>query len=80
MELTDGKTILRGLEYETINNLDRDTTLPGAKILVSGPVTFRRGMLLLTGKNTQILGGYVEDLFDRNGPMETALHALYVTR
>lgn len=35
-------------------------------------------MLLLTGKNTQILGGYVEDLFEKNGAMETALHALYV--
>lgn len=78
LELTDGKTILRGLEYETINNLDRDTTLPGAKILITGPVTFRRGMLLLTGKNTQVLGGYVEDLFDRNGPLETALNTLSV--
>ncbi len=33
LELTDGKTILRGLEYELINNLDRDTTLPGAKVI-----------------------------------------------
>ena len=52
--------------------------MPGAKILVSGPVTFRRGVLLLTGKNTQILGGYVEDLFERNGSMATALQALSV--
>lgn len=36
-------------------------------------------MLLLTGKNTQILGGYVEDLFEKNGAMETALHALAKT-
>ena len=34
LELTDGRTILRGLEYETINALDRDTTLPGAKVTI----------------------------------------------
>jgi len=34
LELTDGKTILRGLEYEPINNLDRDKTLPGAKVMM----------------------------------------------
>jgi hypothetical protein len=46
--------------------------------MVSGPVTFRRGMLLLTSKNTQILGGYVEALADRNGSMETTLLSLFV--
>jgi len=95
LELTDGKTILRGLEYEPINNLDRDTTLPGAKvilifsdysvfvllplflqILVTGPVLFRRGMLLLTSKNTQVLGGYVENLLEKNASMETTLVSL----
>ncbi|CAF4534328.1 unnamed protein product [Rotaria sp. Silwood1] len=79
LELTDGKTILRGLEYETISGLDRDTTLPGAKILVTGPILFRRGMLLLTPKNTQILGGYVESLLDKNASIETALLSLSKT-
>ncbi|UJR28262.1 hypothetical protein I4U23_009512 [Adineta vaga] len=79
LDLTDGKTILRGLEYESINGLDRDTILPGAKILVSGPVIFRRGMLLLTSKNTQILGGYAENLFEKNSSLETALTSLSKT-
>ncbi|CAF3855474.1 unnamed protein product [Adineta steineri] len=79
LDLTDGKTILRGLEYEAINGLDRDTTLPGAKILVTGPVLFRRGMLLLTSKNTQILGGYAENLLEKNASMETALVSLSKT-
>jgi hypothetical protein len=34
LELTDGKTILRGFEYETINGLDRDTTSPGTKVII----------------------------------------------
>ncbi|CAM4741440.1 unnamed protein product [Rotaria magnacalcarata] len=79
LELTDGKTILRGLEYETISGLDRDTTLPGAKILVSGPVMFRRGMLLLTPKNTQLLGGYVDSLLDKSISLETTLTSLSKT-
>ncbi|CAF0801492.1 unnamed protein product [Rotaria sordida] len=79
LELTDGKTILRGLEYETISGLDRDSTLPGAKILVTGPILFRRGMLLLTPKNTKILGGYVESLLDKNTSIETALTSLSKT-
>jgi hypothetical protein len=33
-------------------------------------------MLLLTPKNTQILGGYVEDLVNKNGSMETTLTSL----
>lgn len=48
------------------------------KVLVTGPVTFRRGILLLTGKNTQILGGYVEELINQNHSMETTLASLYV--
>ncbi|CAF2963446.1 unnamed protein product [Rotaria sp. Silwood2] len=79
LELTDGKIILRGLEYETINGLDRDTTLPGAKILVIGPIIFRRGMLLLTPKNTHVLGGYVESLLDKNASIETTLNSLSKT-
>ena len=34
-------------------------------------------MLLLTSKNTQILGGYVESLLDTNASLETALLQLY---
>jgi hypothetical protein len=33
-------------------------------------------MLLLTSKNTQILGGYVEDLLEKNASIETALISL----
>ncbi|CAF1305071.1 unnamed protein product [Adineta ricciae] len=79
LELTDGKTLLRGLEYEPITGLDRDTTLPGAKIFVSGPVFFRRGMLLLTSKNTQVLGGYAENLVNTNSSLEIALGSLSKT-
>jgi hypothetical protein len=33
-------------------------------------------MLLLTSKNTQILGGYVEDLLEKNSSIETTLVSL----
>jgi hypothetical protein len=33
-------------------------------------------MLLLTSKNTQILGGYVEDLHEKNASIQTALVSL----
>ncbi len=35
-------------------------------------------MLLLTSKNTQILGGYVEDLLEKNASIQTALVSLWV--
>ena len=35
---------------------------PGAKLLVTGPVVARRGVLLLTAGAVKLLGGSVEEL------------------
>ncbi|XP_051173116.1 MATH and LRR domain-containing protein PFE0570w-like isoform X2 [Leptopilina boulardi] len=40
----------------------QDTLLPGNKLKIIGPITCRRGIILLEKKNIVILGGEVEDL------------------
>ncbi|CAF0779574.1 unnamed protein product [Didymodactylos carnosus] len=78
-ELTDGVIRINGMEYETIQNLDRNIK-PGTKILVSGPVTCRRGGIFLTNKNTKILGGYVEQLLITNSNTQSSLDRLTVSQ
>jgi hypothetical protein len=39
---------------------------------------FRRGILLLTSKNTQVLGGYADNLFDQHDSLQTTLGSLLV--
>ena len=52
------------MEHGLIKKLP-DMIQPGAKIRVQGPVTVRRGMILLQDHNVQWLGGEVDDLQDQ---------------
>ena len=49
------------MEHGLVKKLP-DMIRPGAKIRVQGPVTVRRGMILLQDHNVQWLGGEVDDL------------------
>jgi len=58
--MTDGRQRLFGIEYQRIPSLSVHS-LPGSKVIISD-VVVRRGLLLLTGSNTIVLGGQVAPL------------------
>ena len=62
--LTDGKQTIEAMEHGTVKKLP-DQIRPGAKIKVQGPVTVRRGMILLQDHNIHWLGGEVDDLAEQ---------------
>lgn len=68
MTITDGVQDLNAMEYEVIPALRlNDPDLPpGFKMLISGPVTCRRGMILLSPKNVSVLGGEVDVFTEKN--------------
>ncbi|XP_013140846.1 PREDICTED: recQ-mediated genome instability protein 1-like isoform X2 [Papilio polytes] len=63
--LTDGVQEVSGIEYRPMRNLSCDIT-PGCKLLLKGPVICRRGVMLLTEANVELLGGEVQELADEN--------------
>ncbi|KPJ02509.1 RecQ-mediated genome instability protein 1 [Papilio xuthus] len=63
--LTDGVQEVSGIEYRPMRNLSCDIT-PGCKLLLKGPVDCRRGVMLLTEHNIELLGGEVQELADEN--------------
>ncbi|KAJ8921436.1 hypothetical protein NQ315_003054 [Exocentrus adspersus] len=65
MTLTDGVQEVEAMEYKHIPCLNLNLT-PGIKIRLMGPITVRKGRLMLEAKNVKILGGEVEDLIVPN--------------
>lgn len=59
--LTDGLQEIDAIEYKPVPELNINIT-PGTKIRIVGPVTVRRGKLMLENKNVKILGGEVEEI------------------
>ena len=49
------------MEHEPIASL-QDPVPPGLKMTLFGPLTCRRGLILLTSKNVRVRGGFVEEL------------------
>jgi len=64
LSLTDGRQTIEAMEHGTVKKLP-DQIRPGAKIKVQGPVTVRRGMILLQDHNIHWLGGEVDDLAEQ---------------
>lgn len=63
LTLTDGFQTVRAMEHQPLPALpDPPTLAAGAKLLVTGPVVARRGVLLLTTAAVKLLGGSVEEL------------------
>lgn len=65
MRLTDGLQEINAIEYKTIPELNVNI-VPGTKIRIIGPVTVRRGNLMIEPKNVKILGGEVEEIIISN--------------
>ncbi|KRZ29580.1 RecQ-mediated genome instability protein 1 [Trichinella pseudospiralis] len=61
LELTDGITTLRAMEYHPIPQLEL-TLMPGCKVRLTGPIRCINEMLLLKSENITILGGSCDSL------------------
>jgi len=64
LTVTDGFQTVEAMEHQVIKAIP-DVVCPGMKIQVLGPVTVRRGIILLTSNNFRVLGGEVEELQDQ---------------
>jgi len=65
LSLTDGSQNIFGMEHTSISTLSLSLK-PGSKIMVSGPVECRLGVLLLCSSQVTVLGGEVEALVNTN--------------
>ena len=59
LTMTDGQQTVEAMEHQTIPDLP-DLVLPGQKVRLYGPITVRRGILLLTAQNIKFLGGKID--------------------
>ena len=76
LELSDGFSTVTALEHEYLGNKISEHNLhPGTKIRLKGTLNVRRGVILLSPKNVEILGGNVEDLKSEVG-LEQKLKSL----
>ncbi|KAH7961376.1 hypothetical protein HPB52_008723 [Rhipicephalus sanguineus] len=65
LELTDGTRRIQAIEFEPIRSMSVDMR-PGIKVLITGPVECRRGVMFLRADNVRVLGGMVESLLEGN--------------
>ncbi|XP_059490951.1 recQ-mediated genome instability protein 1-like isoform X2 [Neocloeon triangulifer] len=65
MEICDGKTELKALEWKPIQELS-GMVYPGAKMVIKGPVVCRNGILMLCPEHVKLYGGEVDDLIFTN--------------
>lgn len=63
--LTDGVQEVDAIEYQPIPTLNLNLT-PGIKMRLVGPITVRRGKIMLEAQNVKVLGGEVEELLVSN--------------
>lgn len=63
--LTDGIQEIKAIEYKYITCLNKKL-VPGMKMLIIGPLTVRRGQILLEENNLKLLGGEVEEILVSN--------------
>ena len=63
LELNDGFSTVTALEHEYLGHKLKDNDLhPGTKIKLIGPLIVRRGVILLSPKNVEVLGGNVDEM------------------
>ncbi|XP_033738041.1 recQ-mediated genome instability protein 1-like [Pecten maximus] len=75
LNLTDGTSNIKGMEYKPITCLNRKLQ-PGTKVMVNGSVLCRRGVLFLTNNNLKVLGGEVDTLIEENTKIKVLQEAL----
>ncbi|XP_025205637.1 recQ-mediated genome instability protein 1-like isoform X3 [Melanaphis sacchari] len=75
MMCSDGRQDIVAMEYEPLHCL-KEPFIPGFKIVVIGPVEYRKGVLLLKSSNVHFIGGEVEHLLIKNAPFNVLCRAL----
>ncbi|ODN06355.1 RecQ-mediated genome instability protein 1 [Orchesella cincta] len=65
LNMTDGSQEVFGLEMQLTPGLSINMK-PGTKVIVTGPVDCRRGVIHLKPSNIRVIGGEVEDIKDSN--------------
>ncbi|XP_022165868.1 recQ-mediated genome instability protein 1-like isoform X2 [Myzus persicae] len=75
MMCSDGQQDIVAMEYESLQCL-KEPFIPGFKIVVVGPVEYRKGVLLLKSTNVHFIGGEVEHLLIKNAPLNVLCRAL----
>lgn len=75
MMCSDGQQDIVAMEYESLQCL-KEPFIPGFKIVVVGPVEYRKGVLLLKSSNVHFIGGEVEHLLIKNAPLNVLCRAL----
>ncbi|KAF5304260.1 hypothetical protein FQA39_LY09787 [Lamprigera yunnana] len=73
--LSDGVQEVNAIEYRPVQKLHINLK-PGTKIRINGPVTIRRGQMMLEEQHVFILGGEVEDLLVPNAYENVMARAL----
>lgn len=72
LELNDGVNSVKAIEIEEV--FEEELLVPGVKILLTGRVKCRRGILLLEKSNCSLIGGRIEALkFDKVKQLSDAL-------
>lgn len=64
VSLTDGFTTIHALEMQNIKPLSLKTA-PGTKVRLSGTIVVNGGFVLLNPNNISVIGGTVQELFDK---------------
>jgi len=72
LTLTDGSQQVFGLELTPISCFSHQLLKPGVKLLLTGPIECRRGVLQLRPANVKVLGGEVES-FKVSNSMESII-------
>lgn len=78
MEIHDGHQIVEAIEYKPISHLSIENVTPGIKVLLTGPITLRDGLMLLKPNNIKLLGGSVEELVDASSHLDTLCQLLRI--
>ncbi|XP_042871537.1 tudor domain-containing protein 3-like [Penaeus japonicus] len=64
LSLTDGTNTFQALEIQNIKVISLKTA-PGTKVRILGKISFGAGYALLTASNIAVLGGKVEELYEK---------------
>lgn len=65
LEVSDGTHRIQAFEFEVVASLTSSLP-PGAKIIITGPLECRRGVVFLKSNSVRVLGGVVEALKAEN--------------
>lgn len=76
LTLTDGVQTIQAVEYKSVACLSSNLQ-PGVKVKIIGPVTMRRGRIMLEPRNIEIIGGQVDDLVITNALENVLARALH---